>query len=103
MLQPSRQATEFKRRAGNLVDSGQQAGGESIRVMEPTGSKAYIHNRTGVFCRVSNREIMTGGKLALALAAAAMVLTPAISLAAPGKQRPPAISLSFDKISGFAP
>ena len=50
-----------------------------------------------------NREIMTGGKLALALAATAMVMTPAIGLAAAGKQRPPAISLSFDKISAFTP
>jgi len=52
---------------------------------------------------VSNRETMTGGKLALALAAAAMVMTPAIGLAAAEKQRPPAISLSFDKISTFTP
>jgi hypothetical protein len=46
---------------------------------------------------------MTGGKLALALAAAAMVMTPTIGLAAAGKQRPPAISLSFDNISNFTP
>src|SRR4029453_9441592 len=46
---------------------------------------------------------MTGGKLALALAAAAMVMTPAIGLAAAGQQRPPAISLSFDNISTFTP
>jgi hypothetical protein len=46
---------------------------------------------------------MTGGKLALALAASAMVMTPAIGLAAAGKQRPPAISLSFDNISNFTP
>jgi hypothetical protein len=52
---------------------------------------------------VFNREIMTGGKLALALAAAAMVMTPAIGLATAGKQRPPAISLSFNKISNFTP
>ena len=52
---------------------------------------------------MSNRETMTGGKLALALAAAAMVMTPAIGLAAAEKQRPPAISLSFDKISTFTP
>ncbi len=50
-----------------------------------------------------NRETMAGGKVALALAAAAMVMTPAIGLAAAGKQRPPAISLSFDKISTFTP
>jgi hypothetical protein len=52
---------------------------------------------------VFNREFMTGGKLALALAAAAMVMTPAIGLAAAAKQRPPAISLSFDNISTFTP
>jgi hypothetical protein len=46
---------------------------------------------------------MTGGKLALALATAAMVMTPTIGLAAAGKQRPPAISLSFDNISSFTP
>lgn len=52
---------------------------------------------------MSNREIMNGGKLALALAAAAMVMTPTIGLAAAGKQRPPAISLSFDNIQSFTP
>jgi hypothetical protein len=53
--------------------------------------------------QVINRDTMTGGKVALALAAAAMVMTPAIGLAAASKQRPPAISLSFDKISTFTP
>lgn len=52
---------------------------------------------------MSNRETMTGGKLALALAAVSMVMTPAIGLAAAGRQRPPAISLSFDNISTFTP
>ena len=52
---------------------------------------------------MSNREFLTGGKLALALAASAMVMTPTIGLAAAGKQRPPAISLSFDNISSFTP
>ena len=52
---------------------------------------------------MSNRETMTGGKLALALAATAMAMTPTIGLAAAGKQRPPAISLSFDNISNFTP
>ena len=50
-----------------------------------------------------NRATMTGGRLALALASAAMVMTPAIGLAAAAKQRPPAISLSFDNISTFTP
>jgi hypothetical protein len=46
---------------------------------------------------------MTSGKAAAWLAAAALVMTPAIGLAAAGKQRPPAISLSFDKISTVTP
>ena len=50
-----------------------------------------------------NRVTTAGGKAALMLAAAAMVMTPAIGLAAAGKQRSPAISLSFDKISTFTP
>ena len=50
-----------------------------------------------------NRVSMASGKAAAVLAAAALVMTPAIGLAAAGKQRPPAISLSFDKISSFTP
>lgn len=50
-----------------------------------------------------NRVTMTSGKAAAVLAAAALVMTPAIGLAAAGKQRPPAVSLSFDNISTFTP
>ena len=50
-----------------------------------------------------NRVSMTMGKAGALLAAAALVMTPAIGLAAAAKQRPPAISLSFDKISTFTP
>ena len=50
-----------------------------------------------------NRVAMTSGKAAAWLAAAALVMTPAIGLAAATKQRPPAISLSFDKISTITP
>lgn len=50
-----------------------------------------------------NRVTMTTGKVVAGLAAAALVMAPAISVAAAGKQRPPAISLSFDKISAFTP
>lgn len=50
-----------------------------------------------------NRVTTAGGRAALVLAAAAMVVTPAIGLAAAGKQRPPAIALNFDKISTFTP
>ena len=50
-----------------------------------------------------NRATMAGGKAALMLAASALVMTPAIGLAAAAKERPPAISLSFDRISSFTP
>ena len=50
-----------------------------------------------------NRVAMTSGKTAVVLAAGALVMTPAIGLAAAAKQRPPAISLSFDRISTFTP
>jgi hypothetical protein len=46
---------------------------------------------------------MTSGKAAALLAAAALVMTPAIGLAAAGKRRPPPIALSFDKISTVTP
>ena len=52
---------------------------------------------------VRNRDEMVGKKAALALAGAALVLSPAIGLAAASDARPPAISLSFDKISDFTP
>ena len=50
-----------------------------------------------------NGATTTGGKVAAILAAAALVMTPAIGLAAGSKARPPAISLSFEKISNFTP
>ena len=50
-----------------------------------------------------NRVAMTSGRAAVVLAASALVMTPAIGLAAAAKQRPPAISLSFDNISSFTP
>ncbi len=50
-----------------------------------------------------NGADIIGGKIALALAAASLVMTPAIGLAAAARSRPPAISLSFNKISSFTP
>lgn len=50
-----------------------------------------------------NRVGMASGKAAALLAAAALVMTPAIGLAAAEKRRAPPISLSFDKIPGFTP
>lgn len=52
---------------------------------------------------MTNRATTTGGKAALMFAASALVMTPALGLAAAEKGRPPAISLSFDKISTFTP
>lgn len=102
MLAPSRQATDFRTVPDSFVDSRQQAYAESTPVMEPTGSRGYIP-RTGVCSTVFNRVATSGGKAALALAAMALVMTPAIGLAAAAKNRPPAIALSFDKISSFTP
>ena len=50
-----------------------------------------------------NRVAMASGKASALLAAAALVMTPAIGLAAAERQRAPAISLSFDKNPGFTP
>lgn len=50
-----------------------------------------------------NRDEHLARKAALALAGVALVLSPAIGLAAAKNARPPAISLSFDKISDFTP
>ena len=50
-----------------------------------------------------NRVAMVSGKAAALLAAAALVMTPAIGLAAATKRRPPPIALSFDKISTVTP
>jgi hypothetical protein len=46
---------------------------------------------------------MASGRAAALLLSAALVMTPAIGLAAAEKKRPPAISLSFDKIPSFTP
>jgi hypothetical protein len=44
------------------------------------------------------------GKVAAAMAAGALLLAPAIALAKPdAKKRPPAIALSFDRVSSFTP
>ena len=50
-----------------------------------------------------NRDEHRARKAALALAAVALVLTPAIGVSAAERNRSPAISLSFDKISNFTP
>ena len=50
-----------------------------------------------------NGAIMTSGRAAALLASCTLVMTPAIGLAAAEKKRPPAISLSLDKIPNFTP
>ena len=49
------------------------------------------------------RVTTAGGKTVVALAAAALVLTPVIGVAAATKARPPAVSVSFDQMSTFTP
>jgi hypothetical protein len=74
---------------------------ESIRLMEPSASPDYIDSEQGEVCvlRIAHRK---EARLAAALAAAALVLTPAFA-AGPAKKRAPAVSLSFDPISSFTP
>ena len=50
--------------------------------------------------RFANRR---GAKLAAAVAAAGLVLTPAFATGTQGKKRPSAVALSFDPISSFTP
>ncbi|QDP19537.1 hypothetical protein [Sphingomonas xanthus] len=52
---------------------------------------------------MENRVTAIGGKAATLLAAGALIMTPVLGMAAASAQRPPAISLSFDKISTFTP
>ena len=50
--------------------------------------------------RVAQRK---GAKLAAVIAAAGLVLTPAIAASAPAKKKPSAVALSFDPLSSFTP
>jgi len=50
--------------------------------------------------RVAQRK---GAKLVAAIAAAGLVLTPAIATSAPSKKRPSAVALSFNPVSSFTP
>lgn len=52
---------------------------------------------------MQNRDEQVARKVAFALAAAALILTPSIGIAAAERARPPAISLNFDKVSNFTP
>ena len=85
------------------MDSLPHSSLESIPVMEESTSKVYIQFSSGVIFVLFNGVAMAWGRAATVLAAAALVLAPAIGLAAAAKQRPPAISLSFNKIHGFTP
>jgi hypothetical protein len=44
-----------------------------------------------------------GGKLAAAIAAAGLMVTPAIATGSPAKKRPSALAFSFDPVSSFTP
>lgn len=50
-----------------------------------------------------NRVAMASGKAAALLAAAALVMTPALGIAAGSKQRVPPVAVSFEKSPGFTP
>jgi hypothetical protein len=84
-----------------IVLSQQQQANESIPVMEPSADYDYIvPDRELNLLRVAQRK---GAKLVAAVAAAGLVLTPAIATSAPAKKRPSAVALSFDPVSSFTP
>jgi hypothetical protein len=84
-----------------IVLSQQQRAIESIPVMEPSADSDYIaHDRELNVLRVAQRK---GAKLVAAIAAAGLVLTPAIATSAPSKKRPSAVALSFNPVSSFTP
>jgi len=69
--------------------------------MEPSADYDYIvPDRELNLLRVAQRK---GAKLVAAVAAAGLVLTPAIATSAPAKKRPSAVALSFDPVSSFTP
>jgi Gram-negative porin len=74
---------------------------ESIPLMEPSGFNDYMDSRTGsssVLSLARRKE----ARIAAALAAGGLVLTPAFATTTM-KKRPPAVSLSFDSLSSFTP
>jgi hypothetical protein len=85
-----------------IVVLGTQRAGETIPLMEPSGCPSYIHclNRGAILLLKARKS--KGALIAAAVAAAGLVLTPAIA-AAQAKKRPPKIALSFDAVSGFTP
>src|SRR6478752_1986090 len=69
--------------------------------MEPSADYDYIvPDRELNLLRVAQRK---GAKLVAAIAAAGLVLTPAIATSAPAKKRPSAVALSFNPVSSFTP
>jgi hypothetical protein len=69
--------------------------------MEPAAESDYINLRQEfIVRRVAERK---GSKLVAALAAAGLVLTPAIATGMPVKKHPAAVTLSFDPVSSFTP
>jgi hypothetical protein len=69
--------------------------------MEPSASKDYIDSRQGEV-RLLSLARSREARIAAALAAAGLVLSPAVA-ATGSKKRPAAVSLSFDSLSSFTP
>jgi len=74
---------------------------ESTLLMEPSASNDYIESKQGVR-QLLSLAARKEAKLAAALAAAGLVLTPAFA-ATTSKKDPPAVSLSFYSLSAFTP
>jgi hypothetical protein len=99
MLVPHSQACA---EAGQVVLSQQQALVESIPGHGTLINSWLYDSGQGVFyvTGVANRR---GAKLLAAVAAGALVLTPAFATGIHAKQRPGAVALSFDPVSSFTP
>jgi len=72
--------------------------------MEPSGASGYIDSDRELFALLMVRGSTTA-KLVAALAAAGLMLSPALATGSPtpAKKRPAAIAVSFDPISSFTP
>jgi hypothetical protein len=69
--------------------------------MEPWAESDYINLRQEfIVLRVAQRK---GSRLVAAVAAAGLLLTPAIATGMPAKKRAPIMALSFDPVSAFTP
>jgi hypothetical protein len=84
-----------------IVDLAQQQGVESAGALGTFAVESLYDIHQGV--RVVLKWGSNKGVIAGALAAGALLLVPALASAKDGKRRPPAVSVSFDRVTSFTP